>query len=206
MKPSATILAAAAAAAAAAGALPRRRRGRLAWLAGAALGIAVLGSMAGCAGPAIADYAAERPLFDLREYFDGRVTAQGIFTGRSGEVKRRFTVTMDCAWQGDIGTLDEQFVYSDGERQRRVWKLVRHADGRYTGTAADVVGEAEGRTAGNAFNWRYTLALPVGGRVFDVQLDDWMYLMDGGRTVINRATMSKFGVRVGELTLAFAKG
>ena len=61
-------------------------------------------------------------------------------------------------------------------------------------------------SAGNAFNWRYTLALPVGGRVVEVQLDDWMYLMDGGRTVINRAVMHKFGVRVGELTLAFAKG
>ena len=186
--------------------VPGRHRRRLVWLAGAAIGAVVLGTLAGCAGPTVADYAAERPLLDLREYFNGRITAQGIFTGRSGEVKRRFTVTMDCAWQGDVGTLDEEFVYSDGERQRRVWKLVRHADGRYTGTAGDVVGEAEGRTAGNAFNWRYTLSLPVGGRVFEVQMDDWMYLMDGGRTVINRAVMSKFGVRVGELTLAFAKG
>ncbi len=191
---------------AAATAVSHPRRRRLVWLAGAALGAAVLGTLAGCAGPAVTEYAGERPLLDLREYFDGRITAQGVFTDRSGKVKRRFTVTMNCAWQGDQGTLDEEFVYSDGERQRRVWKLVRHADGRYTGTAGDVVGEAEGRTAGNAFNWRYTLALPVGGRVFEVQLDDWMYLMDGGRTVINRATMSKFGVRVGELTLAFAKG
>ena len=38
------------------------------------------------------------------------------------------------------------------------------ADGRYTGRADDVVGEATGQALGNAFNWKYTLALPVDGR------------------------------------------
>jgi len=37
-----------------------------------------------------------------------------------------------------------------------------------------------------------------------VQFDDWMYLMDD-RTMINKAVMSKFGIRLGEVTLAFQK-
>jgi hypothetical protein len=37
-----------------------------------------------------------------------------------------------------------------------------------------------------------------------VQFDDWMYLMDG-RVMLNRAAMSKFGFRLGEVTLAFSK-
>ena len=85
-----------------------------------------------------------------------------------------------------------------------MWRLRRHDDGRYTGRADDVVGEASGQVAGNALRWRYTLALPVDGRVWHVQFDDWMFLVDE-RVMLNRAVMSKFGVRLGEVTLAFSK-
>jgi hypothetical protein len=58
--------------------------------------------------------------------------------------------------------------------------------------------------AGNALNWAYTLRLTVDGRTWDVQFDDWMFLMDE-RVMLNRAVMSKFGIRLGEVTLAFHK-
>lgn len=159
----------------------------------------------GCAGPQPADYAAERPLLDLKRYFDGEVRAHGVFTNRSGKVVKRFTVLMRCAWTGDEGVLDEAFTYSDGTTDRRVWRLTRHADGRYSGTAGDVVGVAQGQAAGNAFRWNYTLRLPVDGKVYEVQFDDWMYLVDE-RVMLNRAVMSKFGIRLGEVTLSFTKG
>ena len=161
-------------------------------------------ALAGCASQRVEDYAAEQPVLDLRRYLDGRIDAYGIFTDRSGRVVRRFIVTMDCRWEGDVGTLDERFAYSDGSTQRRVWTLRRGPDGRYTGTAEDVEGIATGQTRGNAFNWRYTLRLPVDGRVYDVQFDDWMYLMDD-RVMLNKAVMSKFGIRLGEVTLSFVK-
>ena len=159
---------------------------------------------AGCASPVPADYADQRPLLDLKRYFDGDVTAHGLFTDRGGRVVRRFTVAMDCRWQGADGVLDERFTYSDGRTERRVWRLREEAGGRYTGTADDVVGTAEGQVAGNTFQWQYTLKLPVDGRVVEVQFDDWMYLIDD-RTMLNKARMSKFGVRLGDVTLAFTK-
>jgi hypothetical protein len=110
-------------------------------------------------------------------YFNGTLDAWGVFTDRSGKVVKRFTVVMECRWQGDDGVLDEDFTYSDGTKQRRIWRLKKLADGRYTGRADDVVGEATGQERGNAFNWTYTLALPVDGKVYEVQFDDWMYLM-----------------------------
>ena len=42
------------------------------------------------------------------------------------------------------------------------------------------------------------------GKVYEVQFDDWMYLMSD-KVMLNKATMSKFGVRLGEVTLAFTK-
>ena len=66
------------------------------------------------------------------------------------------------------------------------------------------MGVAEGRSTGNALNWRYTLNLPVDGKVYEVQFDDWMVLMDE-RVMLNKAVMSKFGIRLGEVTLSFTK-
>ena len=160
--------------------------------------------LAACASPTPADYAGEKPVLDLKTYFNGDITAHGIFTDRSGQVVRRFTVAMACHWQGDDGVLDERFTYSDGETQQRIWRLKKLPGGRYTGTADDVVGVAQGQSAGNAFQWRYTLRLPVDGKTYEVQFDDWMYLMDE-RVMLNKAVMSKFGVRLGDVTLAFYK-
>lgn len=161
-------------------------------------------ALLGCSSPKTSDYAHERPLLELDQYFNGRVKAHGIFQKRNGEVARRFTVVIDSHWEGNKGVLDEAFSYSDGSTERRVWHLTKHADGHYTGRADDVVGEAQGQTAGNAFRWNYTLRLPVDDTVYEVQFDDWMFLIDD-RIMLNRATMSKFGVRLGEVTLSFTK-
>ncbi len=173
---------------------------RLALLAAAA---AVLAA-AGCAGPMPTDYAAEKPVLDLKTYFNGPLVAHGIFTDRSGKVARRFTVQMTGTWQGNQGVLDERFTYSDGKTERRVWRLTDLGNGRWSGRADDVVGEAVGVAAGNALNWRYTLKLPVDDKVYEVQFDDWMYLMDD-KVMLNKAVMSKFGIRLGEVTLSFYK-
>jgi hypothetical protein len=174
---------------------------RLALIAATA---AVAATLAGCAGPAANDYAAEKPVLDLKTYFNGELTAHGIFTDRQGKVARRFVVQMTGTWRGLEGVLDERFTYSDGTTERRVWKLTDEGGGRWSGRADDVVGVAQGVAAGNALNWRYTLSLPVDGKIYEVQFDDWMYLMDE-RVMLNKAAMSKFGIHLGEVTLSFYK-
>lgn len=159
---------------------------------------------AGCASIEPSTYANERPALDLRTYFNGTVDAWGVFQDRSGKVVRRFKVVIDARWEGEVGVLDEAFEYSDGTTQRRIWTLRHQGDGRYTGTADDVIGQASGTVAGNAFRWRYTLALPVDGRVWHVDFDDWMFLVDE-EVLLNRAVMSKFGLRLGEVTLSFRR-
>ena len=168
------------------------------------LAVAALALLTSCAGPTPADYTAEKPVLDLKTYFNGEITAHGLFTDRAGKVVRRFTVAMTCSWQGDDGVLDERFTYNDGEKQQRIWRLKKLPNGQYTGTANDVVGTAQGQSAGNAFQWGYTLNLPVDGKTYEVQFDDWMYLMDA-HVMLNKAVMSKFGVRLGDVTLSFYK-
>ena len=168
----------------------------------ALIGAAAL-TLAGCATVDVADYRAERPPLDLATYLDGTVDGWGIVQDRSGKVVRRFTVRIEGKWQGNRGTLDEHFEFSDGEKQNRVWTLVKDGD-RYTGTAGDVVGTATGLQQGNAFNMRYVLRVPWSGRTIDVDMDDWMWRIDES-TVLNRTEMRKFGFRVGEVTLSFRR-
>ena len=161
-------------------------------------------ALTACASPTVERYRAEQPALDLSTYLNGTLDAWGIFQGRSGEVKKRFQVVIDARWTGDTCTLDERFTWSDGTTSRRVWTLVKKADGTLRGTADDVVGEAVGEVSGNALRWRYVLALPVDGRVYNVDLDDWMFLMDG-KVMMNRSYMSKWGFNLGEVTLTFVK-
>jgi hypothetical protein len=111
---------------------------------------------------------------------------------------------MACSWNGNQGTLDETFDWSDGTKEKRIWKVVKHGGGRYTGTAGDVVGEAQGVAAGNALQWRYVLKLPQEQGGWEVDIDDWMYLVDD-QTLLNRSTITKFGIRFAEITIAFRK-
>lgn len=160
--------------------------------------------LAGCGTVPVEQYRDERPALDLRRYFDGTIDGWGLFQDRSGKVVKRFYVRIDAKWVGDTGTLDEHFEYADGTRSRRVWTITRLDAHRYRGAAADVVGEARGEAHGNALRWNYVLNLEVDGKTYAVDFDDWMYLMDD-QVMLNRSVMSKFGVRLGELTLSFHK-
>jgi len=164
--------------------------------------------LSACSGPKIAQYANEKPVLDLSEYFSGTIDAYGIFTDRSGAVVKRFTVLIQANWTvvdgKKVGVLDESFEYSDGTKQKRIWKLTEVSPGKYIGRADDVVGDAQGESGGNALNWAYTLALPVDGTIYNVQFDDWMYLVTP-KVMLNKAQMSKFGINLGEVTLSFYK-
>ncbi|MBY0238093.1 MAG: DUF3833 domain-containing protein [Burkholderiaceae bacterium] len=164
----------------------------------------LLAILAGCAGPDVQHYRAQQPVLDLAVYFNGTVDAWGMFQSRGGVVEKRFHVTITGTVGDGTLTLDEQFLYDDGSRQRRVWHLTRAADGRWQGRADDVKGTAQGELAGNALRWQYTLLLPVSGRTYEMAFDDWMFLIDDC-TMINRASMAKFGIELGQVTLMFRR-
>ncbi len=158
----------------------------------------------GCA-PNVSDYKDKTPKLAFEQFFDGDVTAHGIIQDRSGKVLRRFTVAMKGSWNGDKGKLEEYFVYDDGERQERVWNVVKTSENTYEGTASDIVGVAKGEQAGNAIRWAYVMQIPVKGTVYNITFDDWMFLMPDN-TMMNRSMLTKFGFKVGEISIFMQKG
>jgi hypothetical protein len=106
--------------------------------------------------------------------------------------------------ENDVLILDEHFHYSDGERDYRTWTITPTGENSYSGRAADVIDEAQGRASGNALNWNYRMDLKVGDSSWRVTFDDWMFLQSDG-VLINRAKVKKFGIEIGSVTLFFKK-
>lgn len=144
------------------------------------------------------------PRLLIENYLAGNTRAWGMFEDRFGNLRREFVVDIKGTWDGETLTLVEDFLYSDGETQQRTWTIRKFDDHRYEGTAADVVGPAEGVAYGNALNWRYILALKIGDSIWNLRFDDWMFLQ-ADDVLINRARVSKFGFDIGEVTIFFRK-
>jgi hypothetical protein len=158
----------------------------------------------GCGSVTVEDYRDNRPTLVADEFFDGRLTAHGVVKNRSGKVIRYFNADIKAYWRDGVGTLEEDFVFDDGEQQRRVWTLTPTGEGRYRGTAGDVVGPGEIRVAGNSMFLDYVLRIPWGDDTLDLHIDDRMYLVNPN-TLINESRMLKFGFQVGEILLVIER-
>ncbi len=160
--------------------------------------------LAACSNVTVDSYAGREPHLDVRQFFDGKLSARGVLKNRSGEVIRSFNADIQASWQDGVGTLDEQFVFDDGEHQRRTWTLRPDGPDRYIATAGDVSGEGDLRQAGNSIFMNYVLQVPWNGRRLDVAVDDRMYLVEPD-VILNESRMSKFGFRVGELLIVILR-
>jgi len=164
-----------------------------------------LAHLAGCGSTPLSEYAGGQPEFIPREFFDGQLTAHGVVMDRGGRVTRRFNADIDASWDArGVGTLDEQFLFDDGEAQQRVWTLTPNGDGGYIGRAGDVVGDGSLDYAGNAVFLDYVLRIPYGDDTIDLKVDDRMYLVNEN-LLINESRLSKFGFHVGSILLTIVR-
>lgn len=142
--------------------------------------------------------------FELTTFLEGRTTAWGIFEDRFGQLRRRFTVEMHGTWHGDAFHLDETFVYGTGEREMRTWIVMPRGAGQFTATCADCVGGAVGICDDDSIRMRYRFRLRLSGHDVIVAFDDRIYRM-GDDIAVNRAVMSKWGIKLGALSLFFRR-
>lgn len=152
----------------------------------------------------IEDYKGSSPDIDIRKYFDGDLIAWGMVIDYSNKLTRRFCVELKGTWQGNEGLLEEVFYFQDGEISNRNWQLTSQGDGNFIGRAEDVSGEAKGRQVGSAFQWQYTLVVPIDDTTYEFSMDDWMYQIDE-RRAFNKTKMKKLGMTAAEITLFFEK-
>lgn len=161
--------------------------------------------LSSCSAINVEQYSSNNPELDLFEYFIGETKGYGIVQDRKGVLTRQFTVDI-------IGTVEtngslklfEKFDWADGEKSTRTWIISKDGKHLYSGTAEDVATPAEGAAYGNALNWQYVLNVAADDTTWKIKFDDWMFLVTD-KVLINRVKMSKFGLTVGEVTIAFQK-
>lgn len=150
------------------------------------------------------DFAGTSPVFRPEQFFVGETRAWGFFQDRFGTIRREFFVTTEGSFDGEVLTFIENFAYNDGVNEQRVWKLTQTGPNSFEGTAPDVVGTADVRVEGRAMRMEYDLNLKMNGREMRMHFVDLLLLQPNG-VVMNKSTVSKFGVTIGEVVIFFQR-
>ncbi|MDE8344782.1 MAG: DUF3833 family protein [Acidocella sp.] len=165
-----------------------------------------LALLSGCTTMRVTDFAAGAPPMALEDYFPGPSTAYGIFIDRFGNVRNQFTVDCQGGWDGTTMTLVEHFHYvggANGQPTQRIWHFHRTGPHQWVGTAGDVIGDAVGEDSGNAFHMTYQTDLHTSPtHTLRVQVSDWMF-RQSQHVVINHTVISKAGITLGDVQIAF---
>ena len=165
-------------------------------------------SLSACSKIDMKQFENNTPKLDLFSFFEGETIAYGIFEDRFGNLKRQFRVNISGKIKNQTLTLDEDFLYDDGEQANRVWTIKKITDKNkviYQGQADDIEGKASGSISGNTLNWSYDIYLNIKGSNIKVHFNDWIY-KQSENLAINRAYVSKFGINIGSVTLVFLRG
>jgi Protein of unknown function (DUF3833) len=169
---------------------------------GAALAVAATMNMV----PNFADAAtmkAKPRTMHLEEVLPPITRATGSFSAING-VKRSFVVYLKTTWNGKVLTLREDFVYNDGEKDRKTWRFTKTGKNTYQGTREDVVGETTLTVNGKKATFTYLVNLDSKNQANRVRFRDTMILQDDG-SILNTANVYKFGFPVAKVKVNFEK-
>ncbi|MEI6204413.1 MAG: DUF3833 family protein, partial [Enhydrobacter sp.] len=95
----------------------------------------------------------------LENFFSGPMRAEGSFVNAWSRSRRGIVIDMVPAWDGKLLSLDERFVYSDGETDHKTWRLEKTGPGTYAGTREDMIGTGRVWTDGRTVRLNYVLML-----------------------------------------------
>jgi len=152
----------------------------------------------GSCTPALSPSAFEGGAPELRPelFFAGKTSSTGVIETRSGAPTRRLHVSGSGETLPD-GSLRLVQTISLGQDAptTRTWVLRRLDAHNYTASLTDASGPVQGETYGDLFHLRYPMRSPFGG-----EMEQWLYLQPDGRTVVNEAAVSVFGVTVARVS------
>jgi hypothetical protein len=169
-------------------------------------GLVLIGALAllGCATAPVLDAGTGGKAFVPEVFFRGTTHAEGEFVNVIDGSRRGVKAVINGRFDGKVLTLVEDFTYSDGETDRKTWHLTKTGPTTYSGTREDVIGTAQGRLDGPNFRLTYQATVKTKTSSYDLTFDDVLGLQPDG-SVLNRAVVSKLGIKVGDITLVIRK-
>ena len=141
----------------------------------------------------------------LEDTLTGQTLGEEVFINSQTGAATTFSVVINGTWDGKVLTLVEDFNFGDGSKDRKTWHITKTDAGRYQGTREDVLGSADLRQDGKAVRIDYYVTLRTGLGANNVRFRDLLYLQDD-RTIVNKAVVSKFGLRIGRVQITMRPG
>ena len=152
------------------------------------------------ASPAIAQEKSR----DLATFLSGHLTATGQFKNYH-DGSTRGVRDIHGAPVGNAFKLVEDTVYSDGEKQHRVWRFSKVAEGRYVGQRADLIGQANVVAHGNRIEITYRAHVPrKDGKTHDLNFKEIFVFTQSG-SADHQLHVSLLFVPVGDAHLTVRK-
>ena len=146
------------------------------------------------------------PSVPLEQLLVGRFNGTGEFVDKRGGKNRGIDLDIRGSYDAKAGalTLVEDTLFSDGEKQHKVWVFTRKTEQRWTGTRSDVIGEADITIDGSAIRMVYKAHVPKEGKVWDLKFDE-RYTIASPDLIQFRADVSYLFFTVGEATLTIRR-
>ncbi|MCA1653059.1 MAG: DUF3833 family protein [Sphingomicrobium sp.] len=139
------------------------------------------------------------PQLDPVAFFTGHAEGRAMLHKLMGK-SETVLVHSDGRADGHGGVILDQRIEEQGKAPRtRSWHLVPAGRDRFTGTLTDATGPVTAAVTGPRLDIRYPMK---GG----LQADQTLTLRADGRTLDNRLTVTKFGVRLARLDEVITKG
>lgn len=140
----------------------------------------------------------------IEQFLLGPAYGEGVFQDFTGRIRRRFAIQFRGAMENEVLVLSEDFVFDDGETDRRVWRIAPASADAYSATADDMIGEAHGGVRDGVLRWSYLFSLKLGARRLRVRFHDAFFLV-AEDALLNVARVTKFGLEIGRTTILIRK-
>ena len=161
--------------------------------------------LSGCASKAITAFHGGLPLFAPEKFFAGRTQSWGVFEPLDGQPTAILKTSTKGRVLADGLHFEQEIIFESGKKSHRSWLVRRLDEHHYTATGTGIAGVARGRAYGSAFHLEFTLDAFPGNPLGHLHMSQWMYLQPDGVTMMNRATLSKGGLVVAQITEQFRK-
>ena len=169
------------------------------------IGLSVIVLFTSCASIKPAAFEMVEPKLDPVVFFGNRTRSAGVLENRRGEPTARITTETIGNFKDGTLFLEQDLYPEGGKKNHRSWQLHMIDEHHVDATANDIDGTAHGLLYGNAFSWTFRLKVPERKFIKHVRMQQNMYLMPGGKTMIIRSVIRKFGIVVMQITEQFVK-
>ncbi len=159
----------------------------------------------GCASLKAPVFKDELPRLDPVGFFGGKTSSKGVIENAAGKPTARITTTTTGTEKAGKLFIEQDLVTLGKSKNHRSWSLEQIDEHHVLANSTDMDGTAKGLLYGNSFSWTYRMKLKQRKIIRHVRMQQHMYLMPDGNSLIVRSVIKKFGFTVAQITEQFTK-